>query len=100
MACCYNFLSRKSFHFPSHSEFVSNQFLLSCEATLPLSTSHFLTNKGNLLDQSRMLTTVTSHDISSEDSEDYHDLTDCEEPELCFDTQSKGSDSFRYKQEE
>ena len=26
VACCYNFLSRKSFHFPSHSEFVSNQF--------------------------------------------------------------------------
>ena len=26
VACCYNFLSRKSFHSPSHSEFVSNQF--------------------------------------------------------------------------
>ena len=46
-----------------------------------------------------MLTTVTSHDIStSEDSEDYHDLTDCEEPELCFDIHSKGSHSFPYKQ--
>ena len=37
-----------------------------------------------------MLTTVTSHDMS-EDSEDYHDLTDCEEPELCFDIESKGT---------
>ena len=25
-----------------------------------------------------------------EESGDYHDLTDCEEPELCFDIQSKG----------
>ena len=36
--------------------------------------------------------------MSEEESEDYHhDLSDCEEPELCFDSQTKGRDSFPYK---
>ena len=35
--------------------------------------------------------TVSSQEISlSEESEDDHDLSDCDEPELCFDIQSKG----------
>ena len=35
--------------------------------------------------------------MSEEESEDDLDLTDCEEPELCFDIQTKGRDSFPNK---
>ena len=37
--------------------------------------------------------------MSEEEIEDDQDLTDCEEPELCFDYQTKGRESFPYKQQ-